>query len=313
MVSIPVRAFKSGLVLVLLLTLGSLQGFAVTKVVGAGQMLLMRDSKEAQYGAVKVEKIDPRNGRLVYRWFMLPEGVFDLASPQVESGTVVVRQVQSRAVVAFGPFVLEWHGSAQAKGIFSSHGNLGTQPLFIASSGIHEATRIHDVRQSYQYEMATPRESPSPLGLTETFSDLPKARLGLGVEETFVNDPTGAQIPAIRISRVDENSKAFAAGVRENQELVTFDGKEVFSAADFRDLLKGIKPDDTVRLKLLDNGKESEISFQAEQRVPVLSAQPTPVLDPNLPPEERDRIEKNQEVLHVMQEAIEALRAVHFD
>lgn len=286
---------------------------AVTKVVAAGQMLLMRDDKETQYGAVRMERIEPKQNRIVYRWFLPPEKAYDLTAANVESGTVEIRQVRGRAVVAFGPFVLEWHGSAEQKGIFSANGTLGTQPLYIASSGIHDPSKIRDMREGYHYEVATPRETPTPLGLTEAFADLPKARLGIGVEEVFIKDENGLELPSLQINRIDTQSKAFEAGLREHQELVAFNGVEIFSAADFQERLKEVKPGDKVKLTVMQNGEMKDYQFEADTRVPTLSTQPQPTPDPNLPPEERARQAKDQEVLRLMQESVEALRARYFD
>lgn len=286
---------------------------AVTKVVASGQMLLMRDAKESQYGAVRLEKVEPKKNRITYRWFLPPEKTIDLTAREVESGTVEIRQVRGRAIVAFGPFVLEWHGSAGEMGIFSAQGTLGTQPLYIASSGIHDPSKIRDMRGGYVYEVATPREAPTPLGLTETFADLPKARLGMAVEEVFVKDEHGLELPRLLVSRVDDQSKAYDSGIRERQEVTAFDGVEIYSAADFHERLKDVKPGDQVKITVIENGETKDIQFEAEQRVPTLSLQPQPTPDPSLPPEERARQEKNQEVLRLMQESLEALRAVHFD
>jgi hypothetical protein len=293
--------------------LASQPSFAVTKVLSKGQMLLMRDAKEAQYGAVRAVQIEPKKNRMVFRWFLPPENSHNLAEPSVASGTVEVRQVRGRAVVAFGPFVLEWHGSAEGKGIFSANGALGIQPMFVASSAINEPTRLQNIKEGFKYELATTREVPSPLGLTETFADLPQARLGVAVAETFVKDDSGVELPTLRISGVDDESKAYAAGIRESQEVTAFNHEDIFSAADFHDHLKLIKPGDKVTLTILENGESRDIVFDAAQRVGSPSVQPTPTVDPSLPPEERARLEKNQDVLRVMQEAVEALRAVHFD
>lgn len=305
------RAFIGG-VACLLFTL-TLSSHAVTKVVPSGHMLLMRDAKETQYGAIRMELIEPKKNRITYRWFLPPEKAYDLTSPEVLSGTVEIRQVRGRAVVAFGPFVLEWHGSAEQKGIFSAQGTLGTQPLYVASSGIHDPAKIRDMREGYHYEVATSREVPTPLGLTETFADLPKARLGIAVEEVFVKDQNGIELPALLISRIDEESKAFTSGLRERQELTAFNGVEIYSAADFHERLKEVKPGDTVKLTVIEDGVMKDFSFEADPRVPVMATQPQPTPDPKLSPEERARQVKDQEVLRLMQESVEALRAVHFD
>lgn len=286
---------------------------ANTKILSSGQMMMVRDAQGAQYGAIRVERIDPKQNQMVFRWFLLPSQVYDLGDARVNSGTVEVSQVRGRAVVAFGPFVLEWHGSSEQKGIFSANGTLGTQPLMVASSGIHDPTRIRDVREGYQYEAATTRESPSPLGLDQTFADLPPARLGLAIAETFIPDENGYEILSLRIVRVDEESKAFAAGTRENQELVSLNGKTIFSTQEFREALKKIKPGDPVSLGVLEKGEQKTFRFEADPRVTPSSVKALPTPDPNMSPEERERLQKNQDVLHVMQEAVEALRAVHFD
>ncbi|MCG3199315.1 MAG: PDZ domain-containing protein [Candidatus Omnitrophica bacterium] len=287
--------------------------WAVTKVVSQGEVLLVRDEKGTQYGALRVEIIEPKKDRLVYRWLLPAEKAKSLATPDVRGGTMEVRQIRGRALVAFGPFVLEWHGGAGKKGLFSAHGNLGIQPMYVATSAIREPTRITDMVSGYAYEVATNREAPTPLGLVETLGDLPKARLGLAVEETLLLDENGIEIPSIRISRVDEESNAFSAGIREGQELVAINDREIYSAADFRGMISGIQVGEQVTLSVVENGEPKKIRFEAAARIASPGTRPAREIDPNLSPEERARLEKNQDVFEIMLESVEALRAIGYD
>ncbi len=287
--------------------------WAVTKVVSQGEILLVRDEKGSQFGALRVETIEPKQDRLVYRWFLPSEKTKSLAGPDVRDGTVEVRQIRGRALVAFGPFVLEWHGGAGKKGLFSAHGNLGIQPMYVAASAIREPTRITDMASGYAYEVATNREVPTPLGLVETLGDLPKARLGIAVEETLLLDENGIEIPSIRISRVDEESNAFTAGTREGQELLAINDREIYSAADFRGLVSSLNVGEQVTLSVTENGEPKKIRFEATARIASPGTRPVREIDPNLSPEERERLEKNQDVFDIMLESVEALRAIGYD
>jgi len=286
---------------------------AITKVFSQGELSLVRDSKESQYGALKVLAIEAEKATMVYRWFLLPEGVFDLGSPLVHSGTVEVAQVQGRAVVSFGPFVMEWHATGGDKGMLSANGNLGVQPLLMASSAIHDATRIKDVRSGFRYEEMTTREIPDRLGLSESFAKLPKARLGIGVADTFADVGLGVKEKAVQVVRIDENSNAYQAGLRTGHCVLTFNGVDVLSAQDLHNLLQELKPEETVIMTVYTGEDYREITFAAGSRVTRPEARPTPTPDPNLSPEDRARVEGNQEMRRLMDETLEALKAVYYD
>ena len=286
---------------------------AVTKILGAGEMLLMRDAAGKRYGAVKILKVNPSEGEMVFRWHLLPESVFDLGDARVRGGTVEIRQVQGRAVLAFGPFVLEWHGGTGDKGIISANGSLGVSPLLVASSALKEATRIKDARAGFLYEEATTREVPDRLGLLETFANLPKARVGIGVAQTFSDLGRGVNEPVLQVSRIDENSNAFKAGLRRDHCILSFDGLEVATPQDFHDMLQGVRPGDTVALMVYTGDEVKEFRFEAESRVSPPPPPPTPTPDPNLPPDQRSRLQAGEEVRQMMQQTMEAIRALHFD
>lgn len=298
---------------IILCSLSVVPSFAITMIFSEGDMSLFRDSKKRQFGAIKILTIDPDADSLVYRWYLLPTDVYDLSAPVVRTGTVEVSQVLGRAVVSFGPFVMEWHATGGDKGMLSANGNLGVQPLMVASSALKFATQIKDVRSGFRYEEATPREAPDPLGLKERFAKMPKARLGIGVAETFADIGLGVKERAIQITRIDDRSNAFEAGLRKGNCILAFDGEPVASLEDFQNHLRFVSPEDTVLLTVFTGDDTVNVAFSAGSRVTKPEVRPTPAVDPDTPLEERQRREANQEVRELMDQTLEALKAVYYD
>jgi hypothetical protein len=286
---------------------------AVTKVLKEGELLLCTDSDRQTYGAVKILDVRPETRSLVFRWYLLPPNQVNLSMPGISSGTTEVTQVQGRAVIAFGPFVLEWHGSGEEKGILSANGTLGVNPVLVASSGIPDVTRIADARSGFAYEVASPRETPDPLGLQESFSNLPQARIGVGVSQTFADIGMGAEEPVVEISRIDEGSNAFKAGLRKGDLILFFNGVEVLTADDFRKALEGVVPKTPVHVSVMRKQNIEDFTFEAEERISLPAQAPAAPLDPNLSPEQRARAESVEDVRRLMNQSMEALRALHFE
>jgi PDZ domain-containing protein len=307
------RHLANSLVTIVLLSLTATQSFAITKVFSEGDMSLVRDSRKIQFGALKILKIEPDANSLVYRWYLLPKDVYDLNAPVVRTGTVEVSQVLGRAVVAFGPFVMEWHATGGDRGMLSANGNLGVQPLMVASSALRFATQIKDVRSGFRYEEATPREVPDPLGLQERFAKMPKARLGLGVADTFADIGLDVKERTVQITRIDDRSNAYEAGLRKGHCILAFDGEPVMSAEDFQNHLQTVNPEDTVLLSVYTGDDTLDVAFPAGARVTKPATRNPPVVDPDTPPEERKRREANQEVRELMDQTLEALKAVYYD
>jgi membrane-associated protease RseP (regulator of RpoE activity) len=307
------RRLANPLVTIVLLSLTATQAYSVTKVFSEGDMSLVRDSKASQYGALKILDIEPDANSIVYRWYLLPKDVYDLSASMVRTGTVETSQVQGRAVVAFGPFVMEWHATGGDKGMLSANGNLGVQPLMVASSALKFATQIKDVRSGFRYEEATPREAPDPLGLQERFAKMPKARLGLGVAETFADIGLGVKERALQIARIDDRSNAYEAGLRKGHCILAFDGEPVMSLEDFQNRLQNVRPEDTVLLTVFTGEETVDIAFPAGDRITKPDTRPTPVVDPDASPEDQKRIEANEEVRELMDQTLEALKAVYYD
>jgi len=289
-------------------------GWTANLMLSEGKMALVADSGQSQYGALKIEKIDPKKRLLHYRWYLLPENIYDLAAPVVYSGTVETHHVRGKAIIAFGPFVLQWRGRGD-NGVLSAVENLGSSPTYIASSGIHEATRIRDVRSGYNYQLAEGSKQEDRLGLADTFAGLPKAQLRLSISETVPASEDGYEIPKLQVSRIDQNSNAYKAGVRRGQELVAYNGVEIYSIGDFYSLIGQTKPGEQVTLTFLEKGTNKDITFEAEERRPPRGERTIPTIVPRegMTEEERQRLEKTQEVLDVLKESVEALGGVQFD
>lgn len=311
----PNRLFLQYLLLgALPLILLSSRGYAVTKVLGEGELLLLANGDQTQFGAIKILDIEPETNSVVYSWYLPKGGEVDFAGPDVSNGTVETQQVRGRAILAFGPFVFEWHGGGESKGILSGNGELGVVPLMMASSGIPDATRVRDARSGFSYEEATTRESHDPLGLAEKLAKMPKARLGVGVEETFEDLGMGTQEKAVKITRVDPKSKAYAAGLRKGQCILSMEGMEILSAEDFHRLHDSLNPNTPVSMVVFTGDNVQTFTFETEDRVPAVSeTRPDPVLPEDLSPEQRRRIEAGGKAGEILTQGLEALRAAHYD
>lgn len=274
---------------------------------------MLSDGDQTQFGAIKILDIERETNSVVYRWFLPKQGSVDFAAPGVSSGTVETQQIRGRAIMAFGPFVFEWHGGGEGKGILSGNGELGVVPLMLASSGIPDATRVRDARSGFSYEEATTRESDDPLGLAEKLAKMPKARLGVGVEETFEDLGMGTEEKAVKITRVDPKSKAYAAGLRRGQCILSMEGMEILSAEDFHRLHDSLNPNTPISMVVFTGDNVQTLTFETEDRMPVTESRPAPALTEDLAPEQRRRIEAGEKAGEILSQGLEALRAAHYD
>lgn len=287
---------------------------AKIQVLEEGDVVMVSDEQGSQFGAVRVEKIDAGRRSLVYRWFLPPEGVVAFNTPDLHSGTTEIRQVRGKGIVAFGPFVLEWHGTDGKRAAFGANGDLGVNPIRIASSGIKEPTLIQDARAGYQYEVASIQESSDPLGIRDALSDLPKARVGFSVADTVVDFGDGSQEPAVEIIRIDQESDAFKQGVRKGQVIIAFNGVDVMNTKDFHDQIKIYNPQETASITVWKDSTYQDIAFSTEARIQKPEISEADGADTkDLSPEEKADLENKKEVSNLIQQSLEALKAVHFD
>ena len=306
-------SFRTSIATALVFLCGSAQ--TATQVREEGEVLLVRDGSRTRYGAVRIRAVTPEAGAVVFEWHLPPQGVHDFGDPRVEKGVVRLEEVRGRALLAFGPFVLEWHTGAGKRGILSANGRLGLNPIFMATSAIRDPSLIRDVRSGYRYEQATIREAPPSLLSYEAFSDLPRARIGVAVEDTLAKGEQGVDVPAVRIARVDLDSNAFKAGVRRDQILIAFDAVTISSSTQFHEFLRQVIPGEEVSLTVLEKegGEVNDYYFAAEPRLPPDEPSPKETPDPNLTAEEKDLRKKNEAIRRAMRETLEAIRATQFD
>ena len=287
---------------------------ASIEILEEGDVLMVSDQAGTQYGAIRVENLDADHRSLVYRWYLPPQGMVAFNTPDLQSGTMEIRQVRGKGIVAFGPFVLEWHGSDGKKAAFGANGELGVNPLRVATSGIKDPTIIQDARSGYQYQIASIQESSDPLGIADTLTGLPKARGGFSVANTTVDFGNGTQEPAVRVIRIDQDSDAFKKGVRKGQVIIAFNGVDVMSAHDFHEQLKVYDPKETATVTIWKDSAYQDITFSTESRLqkPKLN-EPDLTKKGPLTPEEKTELENKKEVRNLIEQSLEALRAVHFD
>ena len=69
---------------------------------------------------------------------------------------------------------------------------------------------------------------------------------------------------SLRVSQVEYNSNAYAAGLRVEDRVIALNGTEVNTIAELKQVKTGLLPGDTVSLRLLRSGEEFTISFQVQ-------------------------------------------------
>ncbi len=96
-----------------------------------------------------------------------------------------------------------------------------------------------------------------------------KSWLGVSVQELTPSLRDAMKVgnrPGLLITNVVQNSPADDANLREEDVLLSFDGKTVEKADDFVRLVRNTPPDKTVKVKILRDGEEREIEVTLEAR-----------------------------------------------
>jgi serine protease Do len=96
-----------------------------------------------------------------------------------------------------------------------------------------------------------------------------KGWLGVSVQELTPSLRDAMKVgnrPGLLITNVVENSPADDANLREEDVLLSFDGKTVEKADDFVRLVRNTPPDKKVKIKILRDGEEREIEATLEAR-----------------------------------------------
>ncbi|MCI0690943.1 PDZ domain-containing protein [candidate division KSB1 bacterium] len=96
-----------------------------------------------------------------------------------------------------------------------------------------------------------------------------KSWLGVSVQELTPSLRDAMKVgnrPGLLITNVVRNSPADDAGLRDEDVLLSFDGKTVEKADDFVRLVRNTPPDKKVKIKILRDGEEREIEVTLEAR-----------------------------------------------
>jgi predicted metalloprotease with PDZ domain len=96
-----------------------------------------------------------------------------------------------------------------------------------------------------------------------------KSWLGVSVQELTPSLRDAMKVgnrPGLLITNVVQSSPADDANLREEDVLLSFDGKTVEKADDFVRLVRNTPPDKTVKVKILRDGEEREIEVTLEAR-----------------------------------------------
>jgi S1-C subfamily serine protease len=96
-----------------------------------------------------------------------------------------------------------------------------------------------------------------------------KGWLGVSVQELTPSLRDAMKVgnrPGLLITNVVENSPAEDAGLRDEDVLLSFDGKTVEKADDFVRLVRNTPPDKKVKIKILRDGEEREFEATLEAR-----------------------------------------------
>lgn len=96
--------------------------------------------------------------------------------------------------------------------------------------------------------------------LGEMFQNHAKPRLGLKVQDT--EDEKG-----VKVLDVDENSPAAKAGIKENDIITSFEGKQVTSAGDLAKASREAKEKSTLKVQLNRNGKTQTVDIKVPKKL----------------------------------------------
>lgn len=68
------------------------------------------------------------------------------------------------------------------------------------------------------------------------------------------------------VTQVDEDSQAYAQGIREGDIITSFNGEQIYSEEQLKSLLEGCRAGDEVSIVFWRNGKGAEVSFNLDER-----------------------------------------------
>ena len=131
--------------------------------------------------------------------------------------------------------------------------------------------------------------TPRAEGSAERFAFAMTADGGyLGVQTVDVSKDNFAkyglrEVRGVAIEKVMENSPAASAGLKENDVILRFDGEEVSSVRKLTRLISETAADHRVKISVLRNGSEQELSATLGKRQPIGFAGPGTFSIPRMP------------------------------
>jgi hypothetical protein len=130
----------------------------------------------------------------------------------------------------------------------------------IDPDGLVKVASVAKEALEYLAERPGSLTAPSQTGRTDTAQTGPR-KVGLGTIPDFAYDGKG-----FRLSGVVPGSPAEAAGLREGDILIRMNDASIGNLKDFSDILKTLKPGDTVSIIYLRDGKERDATAVVKER-----------------------------------------------
>lgn len=132
----------------------------------------------------------------------------------------------------------------------------------------HKTTATLGKRKGGKFGMASPDIAPFPSmdfnmqngELDQLFSFAGKARLGIKAQDT--EDGKGVKVLA-----VDEGSAADKAGIKEEDLITSFEGKDVNSADELAKASRGAKDKSSLKIQLKRNGKSQTVEVKVPRKL----------------------------------------------
>ena len=168
-------------------------------------------------------------------------------------GTVVQGSPASKAGLKTGDVILEFSGkkvnnAAELRNVIASKSPGNTEPVVIIRDGVKRTLNVQLQAQPDTLPVAQQEQQSSPAA---------NERLGFAVaplnEQTAKRFNMNASARRIVVSAVDRSSKAFMAGIRPGDLIISVDRKEVGSVAEFKSITDKKKKGDLLFL-LVERG-----------------------------------------------------------
>ncbi|MBI4834786.1 MAG: M20/M25/M40 family metallo-hydrolase [Planctomycetes bacterium] len=102
----------------------------------------------------------------------------------------------------------------------------------------------------------------------EAFKEMPKIAMPSGKPRPYIGTQPGfdSKVKGVLIKGVNPGSPAEKSGLREGDVIIRIDGAEIKEIGDYQKVLMEKKVGDTIKMVVLRDGKETEISVTLEER-----------------------------------------------